>query len=157
AALGELGSDLVTPGDRVFIYYSGHGARVTVTTDGRNEIARESLVPVDVDADPADVRLLYDFELNALLARIAQRTSAITFVLDCWRSAGSTRSVRELEGLRCFQVGRTVTVAENRDNGLSRSARGVFTGLAATVEDCQVVAACLNHEAARESRALDGV
>jgi caspase domain-containing protein len=91
AALGELGTKKVQAGDRVFIYYSGHGARAICDDDEGLRFHREALVPADVCAEPGKARLLYDFELNALLAAIAERTRAVTFVLDCCHSTGATR------------------------------------------------------------------
>ncbi|WP_437970903.1 caspase family protein [Sorangium sp. So ce260] len=86
AALEALAGDAVQPGDRVLIYYAGHGTQV-LPRNART--VREALVPVDVHAGGA---LLYDCELNALLHRISRRTSDVTVVLDCCCSAGATRS-----------------------------------------------------------------
>ena len=90
-ALTALGSPEVSAGDRVFIYYAGHGARVPVTGASGRRFHREALVPVDYDADPQQPRLLYDYELNALLQKIVARTRSVTLVLDCCHSAGATR------------------------------------------------------------------
>ncbi|HEY0553769.1 MAG TPA: caspase family protein, partial [Thermoanaerobaculia bacterium] len=78
-----------TPDDLVFLYYSGHGSQVMTRLNGQ-VIAREALIPVDAwNHEP--MRLLYDFELNGLLARIAERAGDLTLVLDCCHSASATR------------------------------------------------------------------
>src|SRR5271166_5334553 len=51
AALESLGSGKVKENDRVFIYYSGHGARTRVSS-AAGAFDREALVPVDFDAQP---------------------------------------------------------------------------------------------------------
>jgi len=86
AALTALTGDAVAPGDRVLIYYAGHGTQIL--PDGERT-AREALVPQDIYAGG---ELLYDHELNDLLARIARRTTDLTVILDCCCSAGATRS-----------------------------------------------------------------
>jgi hypothetical protein len=86
AALEALAGEAVQPGDRVLIYYAGHGTQ-RFSADAR--APREALVPADLRAGGA---LLYDHELNALLYRISSRTNDLTVVLDCCHSAGATRS-----------------------------------------------------------------
>lgn len=167
AALEALASAEVQPHDRVLIYYSGHGTRAEVTVGGRT-FHREALVPADVDAEPGAPRLLHDFELNALLARIACRTRMITVILDCCCSAGVTRDVPAAGGAtRFLDLGRdaglsgaTVTHDPVPPAGcalpwieaLTRAPRGLAGGL----DDCQVVAACLDHEAAQETSGPGG-
>lgn len=84
---GEVDRD-----DLVFLYYSGHGSQV-MTRLNRHWIAREALVPMDYwnGDEPQRHRLLYDFALNDLLTRIAQRAGDLTVVLDCCHSASATR------------------------------------------------------------------
>jgi hypothetical protein len=95
-------ADEVSKQDLVFLYYSGHGSQAMTQVNGQR-IAREALVPMDYwnDDEPQRQRLLYDFELNGLLARIAEKAGDLTVVLDCCHSASATRedilSVSEVE------------------------------------------------------------
>ena len=82
---GEVG-----PQDLVFLYYSGHGSQVRTSVNGAT-VTREALLPVDHVNPDGPARVLYDFELNALLARIAEGAGDLTVVLDCCHSAGATR------------------------------------------------------------------
>lgn len=82
AALQALAGDAVQAADRVLIYYSGHGGQLKrIGMTGWHEclVACDNL-------------LLFDQELNALVAAIARRTSDVTIVLDCCHSAGATRA-----------------------------------------------------------------
>jgi caspase domain-containing protein len=149
-ALTELGTTAVNPGDRVFIYYSGHGKRVDVKAEDGTTFHREALVPDDfASTDPK--RFLFDFEVNQLLHAIAQRTTSVTVVLDSCHSAGATRvgddvAVRTLN-LDDDPVGPIDDpAAAHRALGDDERAPGVAAG----VDDCHVVAACLAHEYARE-------
>jgi hypothetical protein len=157
AALAKLGSEEVGEHDRVFIYYSGHGARVSITTStpDRRIFHRESLVPVDFNAQSNHYRLLLDFEFNQLLAAIVARTPAVTVCLDCCHSAGATRAP-ELDDMiaRFLDLDRHLPPAE------APSAAALVEevrGMASSVDDCQVVAACLNHELAQEATGADGI
>ncbi len=81
AALDELARSTAA-GDRVLIYYSGHGDQVRDTSGAW----RECLVPID--AEP-----ILDVEVNALLHRINARTADVTIVLDSCHSGGATRAL----------------------------------------------------------------
>ena len=80
ALLALAGPD-VQPGDRVLIYYSGHGDQKQLPG---SRVWHEALVP-------CDVHYLYDFEVNALLQAISARTSDLTVILDSCHSGGATR------------------------------------------------------------------
>jgi hypothetical protein len=80
ALLALAGPD-VQPGDRVLIYYSGHGDQKQLPG---SRVWHEALVP-------CDVWYLYDFEVNALLKAISARTSDLTVILDSCHSGGATR------------------------------------------------------------------
>lgn len=153
-ALTELGSEKVGPDDRVLIYYAGHGARPEIrraTPSLRGDFAqrREALVPEDGDMQGANV--LFDFEFNALLAGIAGRTTSVTVVLDCCHSSGATRSLDgAASNTRFVDIG-PVEISDDRASAMDSGADAMSAGLAAaSVDACQVVAACLSHEYAHE-------
>jgi hypothetical protein len=159
AALARLGSDAVGAGDRVVVYYSGHGARVPIF--GPTEtVFCESLVPVDFNTVPGQPRLLPDHEFNQLLAAVARRTRAVTVVLDCCHSAGATRELAPGPDVAT----RSLSVPEDFGGRpdplkLDPAAAPPPGGAAAPagVDDCLVAAACLNHELAQETAGTDGV
>ncbi len=162
-ALTRLGDEDVTAHDRVFVYYSGHGASVAVAGEGFTA-TRESLVPVDaVVSDAGPVGLLFDVEFNRLLARIAERTSQVTVILDCCHSGGATRDAFEHPGdvARHLAVETTVTAAALDPQG-ALATRSLFShpGMGAEpsgkVSDCLIVAACLADEKALECTDEDG-
>ncbi len=167
AALARLGSDDVAATDRVFIYYAGHGTRLEVDDGGTAAFRgtfsrfREALVPVDGSLIGPTV--LFDHELNELLANITKRTRAVTVVLDCCHSSGATRSLEPSGGNTRFidlsedgGVPGPVTISDDRAQLVSAAVRSqaptaVDSADSAHVEDCQIVAACLNHELAKET------
>lgn len=172
AALAELASDEVAAGDRVFIYYSGHGSRVPVSTPGGRIFHREALVPADYDVDPSGRRMLFDYEINERLRQIAERTRSVTFVLDCCHAAGATRDeggadqrARFLDLTRV--LGRVVPLPDPGSHGHAVDFQGQHVGggraadpgeqrLGGGVDDCHLVSACMNHEIAKED-VCDGV
>jgi len=142
AELARLASEEVEPKDRVFVYYSGHGG----------------LVPVDFKATRGRPQLFLDFEFNRILAAIAKRTSSVTVVLDCCHSTGATRDLTDES-----EIEMTARVMEFSSDSPpvqieadQARAIAVESGLG-SVDDCQVVAACLNHELAKEGLGADGV
>ena len=160
-ALTDLGGKKVSSGDRVFIYYSGHGTRKEVgAPDGRAAYC-EALVPVDYDAEP-DGRFLFDFQINALLRKITARTRSVTVVMDCCYAAGATRSAMRAAGELSDALRPRFLDLEQLPEG-GRAIRGAVRVRApaeldrepvrrgvGSVDDCHVVAACMNHEIARE-------
>jgi hypothetical protein len=133
----------------VLIYYSGHGTQCVVA-DGYRRFSREALLPKDKKRG-AEYRLLFDWELNALIASIAARTPAVTVVLDCCSSAGATRGLggEARAGERFWRISETYRLP----SGQTPSAvpvRGVAAALG-TLQRCQIVAACRDDERARES------
>jgi hypothetical protein len=143
-------ADTATSEERVFLYYSGHGAQVpTQTADV--VVAREALVPVDVDR--AGGGWLYDFEINSLLARIADRAADLTLVLDCCYAGSVTRGaepdisthVRHYEAAQVEDLP-ACSSPVLRDPLSVRDATGIATGEVNWV----VVAACRANESARE-------
>ncbi|MEZ4456384.1 MAG: caspase family protein [Gemmatimonadales bacterium] len=151
AALEALGSSRVKAADRVFIYFAGHGGRLEVV-DGDLTAHRESLLPVDCGSWQ-EGPFIFDYELNGLLARIAERTSAVTVVLDCCQSAGITRNLTaEPMKPRFADLGQDRPLAMPAVPAAVRT-RGLASPLVAGVDRCQVVTACLNHEVAQEEGA----
>jgi Caspase domain len=137
AAFKEL-AERAAAGDRIFIYYSGHGFRHVVDTP-QGAFHREALVPVDTG------KLLYDYELNGLLADIVAKTSSVTLVLDCCHSAGATRGPDAGLTARAFDS-KGITL----DDDVGPPTPG---GIGRDVDQCHVVCACLDHESAYESTA----
>lgn len=148
AAFAELASERVSPGDRVLIYFAGHGAYAEVIgSDGRTA-RRESLVPVDV-FEPSGPNLVFAHELNDVLRRITSRTRSVAVVLDCSQTEGATR-YSERAGRISRSLGVSAPAGLLLDPAPTASAE---SGLVAVGIDCQVVAACLSHEMALEDDA----
>lgn len=134
-------------GDRVFIYYAGHGTRARVDLGRGRVIYREAIVPVDFDEDHPQA-LLFDHELNQLLAGIAARTRSVAVVLDCCHSAGVTRSAPGGLTPRSFPI----------EHVLGPSAPPIQAPPEPPppppgrpwLDDCLVASACMHHEHANE-------
>ena len=146
-----------TPDDRIFLYYSGHGAQVR-TQAADLAVAREALVPVDMGMP--DGGYLYDYEINSLLARIAARAADLTLVLDCCHSGSVTRAddSKEQEHVRFYPSERIEVLQQASAAPAFPSLTRDSGGLAATGATAQgagdaawmVVAACRANELARE-------
>lgn len=87
AALQEMAKK--PKGERVFIYYSGHGSNQKMPDA---ESYFEGIVPLDYE----DTGLLFDVEMNGLLQAISDNSEDLTLILDCCHSAGATREVGNL-------------------------------------------------------------
>ena len=72
----------VKPNDEVFLYFSGHGARM-LAEDGRADRCAEALVTVDGQA-------LFDNELAERLDKIAAKAKRIVALIDACHSGGAT-------------------------------------------------------------------
>lgn len=134
--------------DLVFLYYSGHGSQVTTKLNG-HWIAREALVPMDYwnEGEPQHHRLLYDFELNDLLARIAGRAGDLTVVLDCCHSASATRGEDQDRFMEIREVQDLSSQAPSGgEDHLTRDASGMVPASATHM----LVAACRASERAFE-------
>lgn len=145
AALKALASSPVQRGDRVLVYYSGHGSFDWIP-EGRAYF--EGLAPLDVDQHG----LLLDIELNPLLQAIAQQCHDLTVILDCCHSAGATRDTLEpLPGSRArfLPMQRDAAASPSRN-----AAQLAQLTLGQTPKEAQelytVVAACHADEKAQE-------
>jgi Caspase domain len=156
AALERLGTEEVGPADRVFIYYSGHGTQCIVSDGGHRRFAREALLPKDKKRG-TEYRLLFDWELNTMIARIAERTPAVTVVLDCCNSGGATRGLDAVE-TKCrdrFWPTPEIPLAAGAGSPAG-SVRGIASALG-SLQRCQIIAACRDDQRARESDGEAGV
>jgi hypothetical protein len=156
--LEEL-AQTATAEDRVFLYYSGHGGQAP-TRVGDLVVMREALVPVDVGTPAGG--WLYDFEINALLARIAARAADLTLVLDCCHSGSVTRDADDhaeehvrFYGLAPAENSAPATLSAPGPPSPARDGSGAAvadgaTGLGAGEAPWMVVAACRANELARE-------
>lgn len=146
--LEALGSDGVSAEDRVFIYYSGHGKRIT-GEPGVSTFCREALVPADFESvyPPA---FLFDFEINRLLGAIVQRTRSVTVILDCCHAGGALRDQDPTPGSAVRALPESTTAEDPAQRaGVAVDGRAAASGL---VNDaCQFVSACLGYEYAKET------
>jgi hypothetical protein len=142
----------VDPGDRVLIYYSGHGTQCILAGRDGKRFSREALLPKDKVHGPKR-RYLFDWQLNQLIGRIAERTPRVTVILDCCSSAGVTRDVsgetantadRFFPSNDVYQLGVDDDWTDSLVRGITPSL-GVAPGI-------QLIAACRDDERAREIR-----
>ena len=139
-----------TTADRVFIHYSGHGTHTVLTDDTSRRYAREALVPRD-HIIGLNRQYLFDWELNAYLARLAATCHAATVILDCCNSAGATRGgARGVGDARFFKSPSGLKLADFPVPAAA-GLRGVARSVMEHVDKCQVIAACQADEVARES------
>ena len=84
------------PGDRIFIYYSGHGGQVEDRNGDEEDGLDETLVPVDAGiGGELEALQITDDETGALLDRLADRN--VTVIVDACHSGTVTRSVKPPE------------------------------------------------------------
>ena len=105
----------VADGDKVFIYYSGHGGR-SVVSDPVERCA-ESLVTVDGYG-------LLDAEMEARLKKLSGRTQKIIALLDSCHSGGvTTRSIKNVTFTPKFWSKAATDTCEKPVNVLTRGIR----------------------------------
>ncbi|HBL25685.1 MAG TPA: hypothetical protein DD490_02495 [Acidobacteria bacterium] len=90
AAFHQIAAE-ARPGDRVYVHYSGHGARTPTEYPGiKGERGQdESLVPCDIFTPGS--RYLRDLELALLVRNLVDRSLRVTLVLDCCHAGGAMR------------------------------------------------------------------
>lgn len=93
AALDRLPAS-TSPGDRVLIYFSGHGTQITDLNGDEGDGLDEALMPSDSRAmtGPSS-NLLLDDDIDALLRRLEGRR--VTLVIDACHSGTLTRAIDE--------------------------------------------------------------
>jgi len=90
--------DSANPGDRVYIHYSGHGARATtvfpeIKKGQTNTKWDEAIVPCDIRNGGRYIR---DLELGLLFHKMAAKKLDLSVVLDCCHSGGGVRGGSDL-------------------------------------------------------------
>lgn len=151
-ALESLASTAL-PGDRVLVYYSGHGAQGRVTgLSGWHEC----LVPVDID------KRLWDVEFNPLILAVAKVTDDVTIVLDSCNSAGATRgsiksALRDRSDIRTRRFQADANVSFAADTAVVGKAGATERGFGQSPADGPdagylLLAAAQNDESAIEQR-----
>jgi hypothetical protein len=77
--------------DVVVIYYSGHGASITLNSGPEKGKTVQFLVPSDFHKDQSVFRGILDSEISKLLQKITRETKNVTYILDSCHSARSGR------------------------------------------------------------------
>ena len=91
--------EATAPGDRVVIYYSGHGSRVRDIDGDEEDGMDETFVPADYGrANGRDADMLLDDELGAALARLGDRR--VLLIADSCHSGTVSRSMDRDEAPR---------------------------------------------------------
>jgi len=73
--------------DSVVIYYSGHGASITLDSGPEEGKTIQFLVPSDFEQDHEVFQGILDSEISKLLKALTDRTHNVTYILDCCHSA----------------------------------------------------------------------
>jgi hypothetical protein len=148
------------PGDLVYIHYSGHGARTTTifSTLKKDDNAEDhSLVPCDITQGGNYLR---DLEIGALLQDIVEKKAILTVVLDCCHSGGAVRGEDDeeddAEGIR--GISGIYKSDPEKDHPKSSDQIEKWGNVASWMEIPKgfvVLAACLDHQKAKEMTAPD--
>ncbi|KAK8052480.1 Metacaspase-1 [Apiospora rasikravindrae] len=126
-------TDKASPGDIVFIHYSGHGGRaVTLVPEHKPSNPHRSDHPgIDETLVPPNFncggKYLRDFELAVFLRRMTAKRLRVTVVLDCCHSGGATRNIQPQapsHGIRqVFSSSRNGPTTHRRDQDVSANPR----------------------------------
>lgn len=86
-------TSMASPGDQIYIHYSGHGGRAaTIFADLKGDTGvDEALVPLDI-GDP-QARYVRDVELYFLIEEMVSKGLRVVVVFDSCHSGGATRGV----------------------------------------------------------------
>ncbi|WDZ78119.1 caspase family protein [Ensifer adhaerens] len=96
--------EATAPGDRVYIYFSGHGLQVKDVDGDEQDGLDEALAPVDIVSGETDWQgAILDDEIDRILERLQGR--AVTMVIDACHSGTISRSLSDdvssgIEGAR---------------------------------------------------------
>ncbi|RAS06125.1 uncharacterized protein DUF4384 [Ensifer adhaerens] len=86
--------DATKPGDRVYLYFSGHGLQVKDADGDEADGLDEAIAPADIAAGETDWQgAVLDDEIDAVLERLKGR--AVTVVIDACHSGTISRSLSE--------------------------------------------------------------
>ncbi|WP_158257500.1 caspase family protein [Haliangium sp. UPWRP_2] len=147
-ALKRLSGPEVAAGDRVLIYYSGHGSFQKVNSA---QAYFEGLVPTDYDTQG----LLFDLELNRLLQAIADKSGDLSVILDCCNSGGATRDLGRKETDEPEQRSRSLRMTDPAPAAAERRLQPLASDPQALVGQPSrytVLCACHGDEKATECR-----
>jgi hypothetical protein len=143
-ALRDLESSIST-GDRVFVYYSGHGGQVQNST-GSGARCTEGMYVYDM-------KLYRDVDLEASLASLASKAGQLVMFNDSCFSGGAATKSPEVEG----RVAKFFTSKSVADNGnytcgeavnMKSSARNLVAGATAKGNNVVYIAAAADDEVA---------
>lgn len=164
AAFRALTADhVVKPGDHVVLSYSCHGVRLAREhEDGRRQVFYGFAAADFSESASGYASLILDREINHFLQQLKQRGVSTTIIADSCHAGASTRSsdreryikdlppLRESEWQALLQhhpaLSSSWSGTRGMDGGVERLAAEV-----ATDADCVFLAACQDHETAKES------
>jgi hypothetical protein len=89
------------PGDRVYLYFSGHGLQVKDVSGDEEDAMDEAISTYDIKADKTDwMNVILDDDLEAVLEKLKGR--AVTLVIDACHSGTISRSLspQAISGLK---------------------------------------------------------
>ncbi len=139
-------------GDRVVLFYAGHGSRMRDREGTKASGYDETLVPIDSGGGSFQNRDITDDEIRLWLLRLVERTPYVTLLFDCCHSATLIRD-RFGDGERGLPPDRSA-IHELPPSPIPESARtaltGQSTGWLAAADRYVYLGACQDHETAKE-------